>query len=820
MKNEVELLSPVGDFECLKAAVQNGANSVYFGGNLFNARASASNFDYDGLEKAINYCALRNVKTHLTLNTLIKDSEFEDAVLLAKKAYELGIDALIVQDVGLAQFLMKLFPDLPIHASTQMTIHNLEGVQELEKLGYSRAVLSRELSIQEIEYICANSNIEIETFIHGALCISYSGQCFFSSMVGGRSGNRGRCAQPCRLPYELIEKEKIIDKGYLLSPRDLCALDFIPSLIEAGVKCFKIEGRLKSPEYVATVTRIYRKYIDLYESGKEYKVDEKDVTELKQIFNRGGFSSGHLSTKANHDLIYKEKPNNMGLYVGNVAGYNKLKGHVKLLLNENLAIGDNINFEKENTKYTISELMLNNSNVPNAKVGNKVVIGRMKGNIHIGDKIYKLSSKTQMDNAHNSYMSEHVKLPVKCNITIKKGEPVVMEAAIYGLSDKLYKNISTKIISNLVPEKAINAPITKERIISQIKKTGDTSFEFEEINISMDNDIFIPSIKELNEIRRMALLKLENIIIAKVKRISQFSEDDLDGIYTKYQNSSLNKMKVVEEPRKNIAIYLNVIHPEFDYSKLSKKYISSVYIPLRFFMRKEYAEALETITSNFKTYIYMPAIIKVNYKNVIKHGLEDFIDKFNISGFVVSSLGDFVLLEKYKKKYEFIGNFSLNSFNVNTINIYHNLGIKRVTLSPELNLHDIENIVSIENGHMPLELIVYGNMPIMKMNYCLLGVSNKCYPTCKMRCSTENKYYLRDRLGFQFRILPDNVQTVTTIFNSKTTCITHIDTGINSLRIDLLDETIDEINHIAEAASKGNKLEGKQYTYGNLNRDV
>ncbi len=820
MKNELELLSPVGDFECLKAAVQNGANSVYFGGNLFNARASASNFDCDGLEKAINYCALRNVKTHLTLNTLIKDSEFEDAVLLAKKAYELGIDALIVQDVGLAQFLMKLFPDLPIHASTQMTIHNLEGVQELEKLGYSRAVLSRELSIQEIEYICANSNIEIETFIHGALCISYSGQCFFSSMVGGRSGNRGRCAQPCRLPYELIEKEKIIDKGYLLSPRDLCALDFIPSLIEAGVKCFKIEGRLKSPEYVATVTRIYRKYIDLYESGKEYKVDEKDVTELKQIFNRGGFSSGHLSTKANHDLIYKEKPNNMGLYVGNVAGYNKLKGHVKLLLNENLAIGDNINFEKENTKYTISELMLNNSNVPNAKVGNKVVIGRMKGNIHIGDKIYKLSSKTQMDNAHNSYMSEHVKLPVKCNITIKKGEPVVMEAAIYGLSDKLYKNISTKIISNLVPEKAINAPITKERIISQIKKTGDTSFEFEEINISMDNDIFIPSIKELNEIRRMALLKLENIIIAKVKRISQFSEDDLDGIYTKYQNSSLNKMKVVEEPRKNIAIYLNVIHPEFDYSKLSKKYISSVYIPLRFFMRKEYAEALETITSNFKTYIYMPAIIKANYKNVIKHGLEDFIDKFNISGFVVSSLGDFVLLEKYKKKYEFIGNFSLNSFNVNTINIYHNLGIKRVTLSPELNLHDIENIVSIENGHMPLELIVYGNMPIMKMNYCLLGVSNKCYPTCKMRCSTENKYYLRDRLGFQFRILPDNVQTVTTIFNSKTTCITHIDTGINSLRIDLLDETIDEINSIAEAAFKGNKLEGKQYTYGNLNREV
>ena len=187
MKKNIELLAPVGDFECLKAAVQNGADSVYFGGSLFNARASATNFDEEELEKVINYCALRNVRTHMTLNILIKDSEFDDAIILAKKAYELGVDALIVQDLGLAQVLMKLFPDLPIHASTQMTVHNLEGVQELEKLGYSRAVLSRELSIQEIEYICSNSNIEIETFIHGALCISYSGQCLFSSMVGGRS---------------------------------------------------------------------------------------------------------------------------------------------------------------------------------------------------------------------------------------------------------------------------------------------------------------------------------------------------------------------------------------------------------------------------------------------------------------------------------------------------------------------------------------------------------------------------------------------------------------------------------------------------------
>lgn len=310
---KIELLSPVGDFECLKAAVQNGADSVYFGASNFNARAQATNFDLSNLKDAISYAKQRGVNTHLTLNTLIKNEEFEDALILAQKAYEFGIDAIIVQDLGLAQTLIKNFPDLPIHASTQMTIHNLEGVLEAEKLGFKRVVLSRELSLEEITYICANSNVEIETFIHGALCISYSGQCLFSSMVGGRSGNRGKCAQPCRLPYTLVSESttspletfsndkfpKVTDtpkknvpngNGYLLSTRDLCALEFIPNLINAGVMCFKIEGRMKAPEYVATVTRIYRKYIDLALSDKPYIIDEIDKKELMQVFNRGGFS--------------------------------------------------------------------------------------------------------------------------------------------------------------------------------------------------------------------------------------------------------------------------------------------------------------------------------------------------------------------------------------------------------------------------------------------------------------------------------------------------------------------------------------------------
>ena len=405
----VELLSPAGDFESVKAAVQNGADSIYVGSSSFNARASAKNFDLDELKEVINYAHIRHVKVHLALNTLVKNSEFSDAIFLAEKAYEFGIDAIIVQDLGLATTLINSFPKLPIHASTQMTIHNLEGVKSAERLGFKRVVLARELSLPDIEYICRNSNIEIETFIHGALCISYSGQCLFSSMTGARSANRGKCAQVCRLPYQLLKNDKIIDNGYLLSPRDLCTLDFIPYLIEAGVSSFKIEGRLKSPEYVATVTRIYRKYIDLYLSSKPYEVDLKDRKDLLQVFNRGNFSYGHLDKEANKDFVFKEKQNNMGIYVGNVASYNNSKGYVTLNSNDFLALGDSITFENEPTKYRVSELMFQDKNVPFVCDNELVTVGRMKGNIRPGDKIFKISSKTLSDEAKITFSGKEIK---------------------------------------------------------------------------------------------------------------------------------------------------------------------------------------------------------------------------------------------------------------------------------------------------------------------------------------------------------------------------------------------------------------------------
>jgi len=496
--SNIELLSPVGDWDCLKAAVQNGADCVYFGVDQFNARMHAANFSIEDMKKVIKYCKLRNVKTHLTLNILIKDEEFDDAINLVKIAYSSGIDAIIVQDLGLAKYIIDNFPGLSVYASTQMTAHNLQGVLELEKLGFKRVVLSRELPVEEIEYICKNTKLEIETFIHGALCICYSGQCLFSSVIGGRSGNRGKCAGPCRLPYDLIyvddktKKQNIIDKGYLLSPKDLCGLAYIPRLINAGVKCFKIEGRMKSPEYVATVTRIYRKYIDIFEKGQEFFIDENDINDLMQVFNRGGFSNGHLDKKPNRKFIFSEKPNNLGVYIGTIKKYNVNKGYITLNLEEPLEIGDSIAISRSEAKYFVSELMHNGENIKTADARCEVTIGRMKGNIKIGDKVYRISSKKLSDMARKSFENcENKKIPLNCCVTIKKNVPIKMEIQTLNesYSDKIFSNIRVESVSDAIPIDALKTPISVERVVKQISKTNNTPFEFKNITVLLDNRI-------------------------------------------------------------------------------------------------------------------------------------------------------------------------------------------------------------------------------------------------------------------------------------------------------------------------------------------
>jgi putative protease len=798
----IELLSPVGDLDCLKAAVQNGADCVYFGASNFSARAFASNFD--DLELAINYAKIRGVKTNLTLNTLIKNDEFEDAYNLAKKAYELGIDAIIVQDLGLATRLIKDFPDLPIHASTQMSIHNLQGTLKLQNLGFKRVVLARELCANEIEYICQNSNVEIECFIHGALCISYSGQCLFSSLVGGRSGNRGKCAQPCRLPYELVQNgNETIDKGFLLSTKDLCGLDYIPFLINAGVTSFKIEGRMKTPEYVATVTRIYRKYIDLALSGNPYVIDEKDKKDLLQVFNRGLSSNGHLDKEPNKNLIYPIKPNNMGLPLGIIQKYNKTKGHITLKLQEELCVGDCISTQKENGSYNVSELMVKNKNIKIGNIGNLVTIGRMKGNISVGDKVYKISSKVLKDNALNSFKTENRKIPLNIKLFIQNNKNI---SAVVNSCSKydLYKNLNFEYTSNIIPNTSINKPLDKDTIIKQFSKTNNSIYEFKKIEIILDDNLFLP-ISSLNDLRRTILENIEKQTLDKIKRTS-------NCCYTPIVSNASNLKNNYK-----ISLLLNDLNLEYDYSKLDG--VHNLYIPLKFFVNKNYENILNVLNKKFSTYIYLPTIIRANYRNLFYDNIVNTTKKYNIKGIVLSNISNFMLISdlyKSNKNLELIANYTFNIYNNETINKLNDLQISKYIVSPELDKLSILNLY----GNPQKELIVYGKIPLMNMNYCLLGKSNKCYPNCNSLCTNKNRYFLKDRLGLHFDIVPDNIQTVTTIYNCKTLSICPTDFNLDCARIDILYENIDEINNIINTVKLGKKFEGKQYTNGNLNREI
>lgn len=815
--SKVELLAPVGDWNCLKAAVQNGADAVYFGVEQFNARMYATNFNIDDMKQVIKYCKLRNVKTNLTLNTLLKNSEFNDAINLVKEAYESGIDSIIVQDLGLAKYLIDNFPYMQVHASTQMTVHNLQGVLRLEKLGFDRVVLSRELSCEEIEYICKNCNVEIETFIHGALCICYSGQCLFSSIVGGRSGNRGKCAGPCRLPYELISKSnstnetKIIDKGYLLSTKDLCGIAYLPRLIQAGVKCFKIEGRMKSPEYVATVTRIYRKYIDMFLNSNEFNVDEKDINDLMQVFNRGGFSNGHLDSKYNKELVFSEKPSNMGIYLGTIKKYNANKGYITLQLEENLEIGDSISVSNEASKYLVSELMIKNTNCKNATAKNEVTIGRMKGNIKVGDKVYKISSKALSDFAKNTYDNcENKKIPLNCNVTIKKNTPIKMDISTNKNTcyNELYSNINIEEISEMIPIDALKTPISVERVVKQISKTNNTPFLFENITVFLDDGLYVPSISTLNELRRTALEKVEEEILHRAKRT-------LPHLPTTSKDT-ITYIPYVQNPK--IALLLRNLFLDFDYSKLDKEKINKIYLPLKILSDKKYYDIITYFSNNFDLYVYMPTIIKTNYKNIVLNSIEQIVFTYNLKGFILSNIADFELLKKYRKDYEFIGNYSLNVFNNNSIDEYRKLGLNMVTLSRELNQSTIKEIAS--SSSVDTEMIVYGNLPLIASSYCFLGKTNKCFPDCGTNCKKNNTYYLKDRLGFSFKIIPDNMQTVTLICNSKTLSVSTKELPVNYVRLDMIDETIEEINNAVSKAYIREKLEGSQYTNGNLYREV
>lgn len=801
--NDIELLAPAGDWEAFVAAVENGADAVYLGGRLFNARQFAGNFDNEQLKKALNYAHVRGVKVYLTMNTLLSDSELKQAVDFAGEAYIMGIDGIIVQDLGFAGLIRELYPGLDLHASTQMTIYNLEGVRTLEKLGFKRIVLARELGIDEIRNIAQNTSLEIEVFIHGALCISYSGQCLMSSIIGGRSGNRGKCAQPCRLPYELVgENRDGSYKGYLLSPKDLCSVNMLDSIINAGVKSFKIEGRMKSPEYVAAVTGIYRQYLDAvvksekHAQGKDF-VDKKDIKNLMQVFNRGGFHSGYLQGKAGRDMMCYEKPKNWGVYLGEVISYDRYSGMVKIKLDDELSTGDGMevwNGEEESPGAIITEIKINGRNKDSANKGDIVTAGSIKGKIRNGDKVYKTSDKRLNTALRESFTGKfRRKVPLKASVVINRKTPIAL--TVYDNEG----NIVT-IESASVPEKALNRPITEEKVMEQLRKTGSTPFEFDEIEIKLDDDLSVP-VSVINDIRRKALEDMETKKAEKYKRVYISDAPDTANMEKAFDELPIGG-KPAGNTRMKIAAYFYSLNNDCDYSKLK---VDRLYLPFASMLDEKTRQAVSGYRQNgMEVYMWLPYITRGNYDTLIKSKLEQ-ISQSGLDGILAGNAGSIMQVKEQiaQRDLKIAGDYSLNIFNRYSVKQMLKLGLSSVTISPELNLAQIGD--AVKAAALPVEAIVYGRLPLMASEYCPVGSikgdftsRRKCHEACK-----NDKYRLRDRKGMEFPVLCDRIDCRSTILNSNVIFIPDTierlkKSGVDTIRLYITDDEPSDIREIVE----------------------
>jgi len=770
---EIELLAPVGSFDSLKAAVQNGANAVYLGGKDFSARASANNFDREELKEAVKYAHIRDVRVFVTTNTLIKQNELEDFVEYAKFLYDIDVDAIIMQDIGAAMLIHELLPDFELHASTQMVAHSLEDVQYLESIGFKRVVLARELTVEEIKYICDNANVDIEIFVHGALCVCYSGGCLMSSMIGNRSGNRGRCAQPCRQKYTMIDistGEEIHNNGdYLLSTKDLNTIEEIDKIIDTGVLSLKIEGRMKKPEYVATVIKSYRDAIDEYETTKKVNISDETMEDLYTIFNRK-FTKGLILGEVGDEVMNSNVPNNQGLYVGKVVDYNKKAKRLKIKLEGTLKKGDGINLGGG----TIGRIIKGKDITQIGYKGETIeldFIGEAKKN----QLVFKTSDTDLIDRAQKTYTQdkEFAKSLIDAEISIKLDSYPELR-----LIDK-NENIVTVQGDKLV-EKALKVALSEEKIEIQIKKLGNTPYEIDQLKINLDEGVSMP-ISLINQMRREAIELLDNARISVKGRM--YKDNDIKYSPKIYSRNADNKSKIRVKVN-NIEALKSILNLDID--MIYYEDVSTI------------EQAMTMANANNKKLIYSaPRIVRNReYKRLEKS------DEYCKDHVQISALGQVKYYKENSESVKFDVDYYLNPFNSETINHYKKEGAETVCISQELNLHEIKETTQYTD--LEIETVAYGYIPMMLSEYCPMGVVAR---SCKKdkRCANckESKYVLRDFKGEEYRVSQD-IFCRSTIYNSSANClINNLDelseAGINIFRLDFTHETPELIEKITES---------------------
>lgn len=776
-KSKYELLAPAGDMAALRAAVSAGANAVYLGYAEFSARAKAKNFDKEELKTAINYAHLRDVKIYVTFNILIADFEIKRAMESVKMLYEIGVDALILQDIGIASEIRKNFPDFEVHASTQMAVNNFYGAKFLKEMGFSRLVLARETPLFELEKI-KELDIDVETFIHGALCVCYSGECLMSSMIGGKSGNRGECAQACRKSYEIIDfdKNKVGKRLYYISPKDLNTLDDVAKIINAGGYSLKIEGRMKNPEYVYTVVASYKKSL-------EDKLTLEDKKDTEQVFNRG-FTKGLFNGDFGSDFISSDRPDNRGVEVGKVLEVSK--NSAKVIFDEDVFEGDGLEFLSNSGRFGMRAKNLYEANIPHE-------INLFKAPI-INSKVNRTYSKKLYEKVDRKIENTDYRRDLDVEVKIKIGEKPFINVKSVDLE-------ASYELDRLV-EVAKKSGLDRERVIENISKTGDSIFQVKNIELDLDDNTFLP-ISAINELRREATKILENKIL----------ESSVNRIEVENNLESKNFGEKNKDKRSKIKVFFNKFK---DLEKSSLKDIDEVIIRAKD-LGKFNEEYKDREVSIFLDKFY-------SYKEL--ENLREYILKNeNVRGIWANNLSEYYIFKD--DDIEINGDIGLNVFNKFTSDFFKDLGFKSLTLSPELNSSQIQKIINKNDAE--INLISYGRVPVMTMKHCPLSVIKNCRdekscPSCKYK-----NYLLRDEKNVDFEVLRQN--TFTEIFNSYPILL---DGYVNKLldnKISLFilaDEFTDDIVKLYKNYKEDDfrnikkKLEDKyqQVTKGHINRGI
>ena len=717
---ELELLAPAGSLKTLKAVIHAGADAVYLGGSMFGARAYANNFNEEELLEAIRFGHIHGRKIILAVNTLLKEYELGQLYDYLHPYYEAGLDAVIVQDMGVMEFIKTHFPNLPIHTSTQMTITNVEGARLLKEQGVERVVTAREMSLEEIQRIHDEVGVELESFIHGALCYCYSGQCLFSSIIGGRSGNRGRCAQPCRLSYEVLQGEKSLTGHHatpILSLKDMCTLPFLYELADHGVYSFKIEGRMKTPEYAAGVVSIYRKYMDSYLDGSRIPVEKKDIRALLELGNRGGFTNGYYYHHNDSDMLSGES-----------ASHNKSEGVLQ-------------------------------------------------------------------DNIRREYVDTELKEKIKGKLILNKECPAKIEVQ-YGKIKVSYQGDMVLV--------AQNRPLTKEVVTEKVTKTGNTPFVFEKLEVTMDDDIFMP-VNQLNQLRRGALEALEEALLKPYERtlpeLVETSSAETDRQTTgnaikekQISRQSLSQTSGQQSAGSSTEVRVLIEDAEQLPAVLKADFVDTVYLDGMLYTRenllRKLSEDIDRVHASGKKAFYVFPFIFRQQTSLFYEKIMPELKKLPLDGIMVRSLDEIAFIKEWgNENWQMVSDSNLYTYSNEAAEYFYRLGMIQDTIPVELNRKEI---LRRENSRS--EMIIYGRLPLM--------ITAQCIHKNTLGCMHQHKVLnLKDRYSVHFPVKNFCSECYNVIYNSLPVCLFKEDVTVKKIapaavRLSFTTETEEETEQI------------------------